>query len=109
MVPQKNFMFADKATEAFISNDCINQTSDIMDLQLSGNFTSCNVVLKGKVDINADYEPLMVINLGKFTAVDAMEEAGIYEAAISGLQMLQVEIVSVEGEITIVGRMLKEV
>ena len=109
MIPQKNFVFADKVEGAFVSNDCINSMADLIDLQISGTFTSCSVALKGKVDLNADYQVLKVINLSKFEAVSEMTEAGIYEAAIGGMQSLQVEITSVDGGyITIVGRILKE-
>lgn len=109
MVPQRNFVFADKVEGPFVSNDCVNSMSDLIDLQLSGTFTSCSVALKGKVDLNAEYETLKVINLGKLEAVSEITEAGIYEAAIGGMQSLQVEVTSVDGGyITIVGRILKE-
>ena len=109
MIPQRNFVFVDGATSATTSNDCVNSMSDLLDLQISGTFTSCAVVLEGKVDLNADYETLKVINLGKFEAVAEMEEAGIYEAAISGIQVVRVTVQSVEGgTITVVGRIMKE-
>ena len=109
MIPQKMFVFADNQTSAYTSKDCANAMSDLIDLQLSGEFTSCLVNLEGKVDLDADYQVLKVINLSKFEAVDDMEEAGIYEAAISGMQSLRVVINSVDGgAIKIVGRIMKE-
>lgn len=109
MIPQRNFVFADKATSAYISNDYVNSIADVLDIQVSGTFTSADIIIEGKSDLNADYVALKVIDLAQLKAVSNITSTGIFELGITGLQVIRIKINSVAGgNVTVVGRIVKE-
>ena len=113
MIAQQNIVFFKDATSAGVSEYYYrNYNSEIISVEISGGFTSCNIVFEGLVDLeNGEiWTPLAGINLSDYSITEngVATKAGIYEVAIEGVQKFRVRIAEVSGgNVTVFGRVIK--
>lgn len=110
MIAQKNFIFYKDATSPGLPKEDFNNiSSEIIAVEISGDFTEGRFVFEGKTNLNTvNYTPLAAINLTDFSVASEVSNKGIYEIGIEGVQVFRVRIESISGgAATIFGRVLK--
>ena len=105
MVVQSHFVFGRDIKEAGIrKEEFCNTLSDVCSLDVSGDFSG-EIVIEGKLDKNTDnYIALTGIDLKSFSLINSISGKGIYEFSVEGIQYVRVNIKSISGTATIVGR-----
>lgn len=112
MIAQENIVFFDKASSAKESDFTYrNYNSEIIAIEISGEFSSGSIVFEGKTDLNAaSWTPIAGILLSDYsiTPNGVATQPGIYEVAIEGVQLFRVRIAEIGGgAVTVFGRVIK--
>lgn len=110
MIAQKNFIFYKDAVAPGLPKEAFNNiSSEIIAVEISGDFSDGVFVFEGKTNLNSsEYTPLAAVNLTDFSVSSTVSKKGIYEIGIEGVQVFRVRIESISGgAATIFGRVLK--
>lgn len=105
MVPQIHYVFGKNInTAGILPNVYHNTIADVLSLEVSGEFTGV-IKVEGRVNKeNTDYTVIAGINMSEFIIAKTITEIGIYEYGIEGIQDIRVNIESISGNVTILGR-----
>ena len=98
----------DAATAAGASDSYINNTCDLLSVQVDGTFSAVKVEVQGKTDTDAaDWTNIAVFDKSTLDLNDGdygIVAKGIYEAGIAGLTVVRVNVASVSGgNVTVTG------
>lgn len=87
--------------EAYVNNSC-----DILGLQVFGTFSTATVKVQGVCDPSStDWRDIMVINLSDLSTGENISAKGLYEIAIESLAKVRISVTSVAGGgISVYGR-----
>ena len=86
------------ATTPTISDEYINNSCDIVSLEVKGTFTSATVKLQGMIDPNStEWVDLAMINMTDYSTFSAVENKGIFEGGIEGVLKVRVNVTAVSG------------
>ena len=105
MVIQSNCRFAKNASTPIMSKTFVNSEGDVLELQISGSFSSGVIHIEGRTDASCEWVSLAGINLGELTAVKGgFTKPGMYEIGILGARELRANIESISGgKVTVFG------
>lgn len=86
------------ATTPTASDEYINNSCDIVSLEVKGTFTSATVKLQGMIDpASTEWVDLAMINLTTWAMAESINASGIYEGAIEGALKVRVNVTAVSG------------
>lgn len=96
-----NFVFFKSASAAAVSGKAVNCGADILSLQVSGTFTSLNMEVQGRVDVedttDSNFVPMYCLNVGTMEGAATITEKGVYEIPVEGQRQVRIEINSISG------------
>lgn len=107
MVVQTHFVFGRDITAAGVrKEEFCNSISDVCSIDVSGDFSG-EITIEGRLDKNGDnYITLTGIDLSSFQLVKSITGKGIYEFSVEGIQYVRVNVKSITGTATIIGRFI---
>lgn len=96
------------ATSATVSDTYINNICDLLSIQVDGTFSAVKVQIQGKTDTSASAWTNIAIfdksTLDLADGADGITAKGIYNADITGLLAVRVNVASVSGgNVTVIG------
>ena len=105
MLPQIHYVFGKNInTPGVLPNVYHNTQADVLSLEVSGTFEGV-IKVEGRVNKeNNDYTTLAGINMSEFTIAKQIVDIGIYEYGVEGIQDIRINIESISGDATILGR-----
>ena len=105
MVVQSHFVFGRDIKEAGVrKEEYYNSLADVCSIDISGDFSG-EITVEGKLDKNGEnYITLTGIDLSSFSLTNSISKKGIYEFSVEGIQYVRVNIKSISGTATIIGR-----
>lgn len=107
---ESNFKFFSNATEPRFSNPLVNTAGNDLYLEVSGEFTSCELKVYGV--IGSMYTPsdtsnlteLAGINMTSLTVAQPITAKGVYAYSVAPFAAIVVELVSTDGSVEVFGR-----
>lgn len=107
MVIQKNCHFIDNKTTPMVSKHYSNASSDILDVQVDGNFMGL-IKVEGRLHQHGAWVSLAGINLSNFaSANDGIKAPGLYEFSVIGVREIRVNVESLAGgAISVYGQLI---
>lgn len=107
MIIQKKIIFCDNQTAPFISPANFNPLSDILSIQVDGDFSDALIKLEGRSNGSNPWVSLAGINLSDFSvAKKGISKPGLYEFGVIGIREFRVNIEQINGSVTISGQLI---
>lgn len=105
MMTQMYYVFGkDIKATGVLDNIFHNVASDVMTLEVYGNFTG-EISIEGRVDKNNEnFSPISGINIGDFSIANSIVSTGIFQYSIDGLRDIRVNIKSISGSANITAK-----
>lgn len=107
MMTQMYYVFGkDIKTTGVLDNIFHNVASDVMTLEVYGNFTG-EILIEGRVDKNNENFSQIsgILNIGDFSIVNSITSTGIFQYSIDGLRDIRVNVKSINGSANITAKM----
>lgn len=93
-----NGLIINGATSAINSDEYINNSCDIVSLEVKGTFSSATVKLQGVIDPDSTtWVDIGVINMTSYKTLEAISAKGIFEGGIEGVLKVRVAVTAVSG------------
>lgn len=94
-----NMMMINAATSATTSSAFVNNSCDVLGLQVTGTFTSATVYVQGIVNADSNtWVNLAVLDLNSFGLTEnGITAKGVYEAGIEGVLQVRINVSAVSG------------
>lgn len=107
MVIQKNCHFIDNKTTPMVSKHYSNASSDVLEVQVDGDFTGL-IKVEGRLRHHGTWVSLAGINLSNFTSVsEGIDAPGLYEFSVIGIREIRVNVETLAGgAISVYGQLI---
>lgn len=107
MIIQKNAAFFRSMSTPTVSKAFSNSASDVLAVQISGDFTTGKFHVEGRNNERGDWVSLAAIDLSDFSPVrGGFTKPGMYELGIVGIREVRARIEAVNGNVTMFGQMI---
>lgn len=107
MIIQKKITFCENQTAPFISTAHFNPLSDVLSIQVDGNFLSSLVKIEGRSSNATSWVPLAGINLSDFSVTKkGISKPGLYEFGVIGIREFRINIEQVDGTVSVSGQLI---
>ena len=107
MIIQKKITFCNNQTAPFISNVYFNPLSDVLSIQVDGDFSEAIIKLEGRSNNTNLWVSLAGINLSDFSvAKKGISQPGLYEFGVIGIREFRINVEQINGSVTISGQLI---
>lgn len=107
MIIQKKITFCENQTAPFISTAYYNPLSDVLSIQVDGNFSESLVKVEGRSNSTTAWVSLAGINLSDFSVTKkGISKPGLYEFGVLGIREFRVNVQEINGSVTVSGQLI---
>lgn len=108
MIIQNNTVFFKNASDSGVSNSVFNTASDVLSLQIDGDFASGTFFIEGRNRIHGEWYPLAAVDLSNFTLYrNGLTSPGLYEFGVVSIREIRARIEEISGgAVTISGQFI---